>query len=574
MEHCDDNIKNPLQITNTVVNSFPDSQTPFSEDLNASQSGFETGQQQFDKNFAESRAQEAKRLSEDKKAIAKKKNIADRCNPSTNNGNSGNNRRSKFKQIFCPCPTCSGLNKVVDKIAGKNYFTIPFTNLKVPRFDHLIDKSPSFDENRRSGEKCGACGGSKKIADVTNDAAKYQQVNEKIQQNSEKILDKESKLGLGGTRTTFIQGSELLFVGLGFNSNKTYETVQGGSIAPTMKGGKIPQQNATPVNAVVGKQGSIAWPQQVGNYSIKCANKFSLLVGAAGITMATPGPLTISSGITKIIGPQITIGCANGPLIFEGDSVNISGKAISITPSGGELFVKGNINNTGNVTCQGHAHFEGMSFAKASCVGINKSTFPTKANPDVTQTQPATWSSSALATALLDLKTFTQSIPADSKTAAFRLLSPKEMQNMSDRVSSIAKLALPWELKPTGYILPGTQIKALGTFPCNWGGRAFGNMTGIVTALIPLNNFPHIHGLPEMMHKHEMTMPDMDYTSDSTEALRSKVLDGTHESGVPANPTKDTASRVAEVRRTTVEFAATAQVEATALIAKARRLMV
>ena len=59
-----------------------------------------------------------------------------------------------------PCPTCNSQNVVKDRIAGKTYFKIPF-------------------------------------------------------------LEAESKLGLGGTRTTFIAGSELLSVGLGFNSNKT-----------------------------------------------------------------------------------------------------------------------------------------------------------------------------------------------------------------------------------------------------------------------------------------------------------------------------------------------------------------
>ena len=378
-------------------------------------------------------------------------------------------------------------------------------------------------------------------------------------------MEREARLGLGGTRTTMIQGSDLLFVGLGFNNNKTYETVPGGSIAPTMNGGKIPQQGGVPANAVVGKQGSLAWPQQVGNYTIKCANKFNLLAGAGGISFTTPGPLTFSAGMLRFTGPQLALGCSNGPLTLEGETVNISGKAISVVPTSGEFFVKGNINNTGNMTVQGHAHFESMSFVKASCIGITKSTFMAKANPDVLQTQPATWGLKALTSALLDLQTYVQAIPMDSKTSAFRLFSPKEGQNLADRLGAIASLALPWELKKTGYILPGTKTKA------HFIGES--SKEFIFDDFCELHNIPHVHGIPEMMHKHEITLPDMDYTNDSPQALRGKIINGSHESGVPAEPTKDTVSRLAEVKRTAVEFAAAAKVEGTKLIAKATRFL-
>lgn len=527
------------------------------------QMDFESQQREFDKNFAQRKAQEQDALNKKKKDLKKKKKDSDNCNKP--NAADALAALAGLAQRLIPCPCCSPLNKVKEKIGGKNYFTVPFSDFKVPRFDHLIDKVADFDSNRREGESCKACNGTKQIADATDDSAKYQAAAQKIDQNAEKIMEREAKLGLGGTRTTMIQGSDLLFVGLGFNNNKTYETVPGGSIAPTMNGGKIPQQGGVPANAVVGKQGSLAWPQQVGNYTIKCANKFNLLAGAGGISFTTPGPLTFSAGMLRFTGPQLALGCSNGPLTLEGESVNISGKAISVVPTSGEFFVKGNINNTGNMTVQGHAHFESMSFVKASCIGITKSTFMAKANPDVLQTQPATWGSKALTSALLDLQTYVQAIPMDSKTSAFRLFSPKEGQNLADRLGAIASLALPWELKKTGYILKGTTCKA--TF------NGSGPYDLLFNTDCEVHNIPHVHGIPEMMHKHEITLPDMDYTNDSPQALRGKVINGSHESGVPAEPTKDTVSRLAEVKRTAVEFAAAAKVEGTKLIAKATRFL-
>ena len=472
-----------------------------------------------------------------------------------------------------PCPTCSSSNQVKEKVAGKNYFTLPFLDYKVPRLDHIVDKTTTFDGNRREGEKCPACQGKKTITDVTDDTTKYEEVSKKIEEKSDIIMDLESKLGLGGTRTTFIQGSDLLFVGLGFNNNKTYQVMPNTAIAPSMKGGKVPQQSAEQVNSIVGKQGTVAWPQQVGNYTIKCANTFNLLAGAGGITIATPGPLSFSAGLLSFSSPSLSLGSSSGPLTLQGDSVNITGKTVALTPTSGELFVKGNICNTGNITTQGHAHFESASFVKASCTGTTKSTFSAKANPDVVNTQQATWKTSALQAALLDLKTFIQAVPTNSKTSAFRLMSPKEMQNMSDRVSNISKLSLPFEIKPTGWIIPGTRIKLIGKCPCNEGGSAFGEFDAYVTRNIDLHNFPHIHGIPEMMHLHEITLPDIDCTNDTPEALRGKMLTGAHESGVPADPTKDTKSRLLETAKIAKEFVAQVAVDSIKLTSKIIRFL-
>ena len=518
------------------------------------------------KTNAADRRQTAKQNAQHKKEFNKRKNA---CKSKA----SSSNAKKKPKKKFCICPCCSPLNKVLDKIAGRNFFTIPFTTFKVPRFDHLKDVVPTFDQNRREGEKCEACNGTRKIEDPSDDSSKYQEVAQQVQQKSKQIMEQEAKLGLGGARTTIIQGNDTLFVGLGFNENQTYEVVPDSSIAPAMKGNKIPQQGGMKVNTVVGKQGTIAWPQQVGNYTIKCANKFSMIAGAGGVTIATPGPLTFSAGIMKINGPQISIGCTSGPLTLDGDSVNIMGKAVTLTPTSGTVFVKGSIANTGNITTQGHAHFESVSFPKGSCVGVTKSTYQGKANPDVLQTRPAAWGSAALQGATTELKTFYQSVPMDSKTSAFRIQSPQETQNIGAKMAGISNLARPWEPDVTGWILPGTQIKIQGSFPCNCGGLASGTMTGTVISFVDLHNKPHAHGIPEMMHKHDIMLPDMDYTADSAQSLRDKTITSAQESGVPADPTRDTQTRASEVARTGVEFAAAKQVESTRLIHKAKTLI-
>lgn len=178
----------------------------------------------------------------------------------------------------------------------------------------------------------------------------------------------------------------------------------------------------------------------------------------------------------------------------------------------------------------------------------------------------------ALAAALLDLQTFYQSVPTDSESSSFRLLSPKENENISNRMKSIAKLSLPWELEKTGYILPGTSVKIQGSFPCNWYGPAYGTSTGVTTNFVEIHNIPHMHGIPEMKHCHEVHLPDMDYTNDTPQGVRDKVLTGSHESGLPSDPTKDTVSRIDEAKRTAVEYSATVTMKKTKAVAQNIRI--
>lgn len=467
---------------------------------------------------------------------------------------------SSTQQRQVDCPTCGPQAKKKDVSGGKSYFKIPFTNppIKIP-IPPFIPKTFGFDDSRRDGEKCKTCDGKKKIPDVSDDSTKYQQVQQKAQQNIQKTLDLEAKLGTGGSRTTIIQGSELLYVGLGFNKSDSYELVQKGqpNAGPVAGGtsGAFPEgYNST---AVVGKQTSAGWPSHVGNYTIKCANKFQMLAGAGGITMATKGPLTISAGITTISGPMVTIGSSSGPLTLEGDVVTISGKTITMSPTDKQLVVKGTVSTTANMIVGGHMHTESVSFAKASCVGKNQTSTMDASNPDVIETMGAVWggvATKAIGSGIQELQLWAKNIAADAKTAATRLLSPNEMQNLSDRMASLATQTQPYEIAPTGFVLPGTLITLLGTCPCNYPspGSIAGPqiITGVVQAPIPLNNFPHKHSLQAMQHTHDTKVPDIDCDYDSPQALRTKFMNGAVESNapyVPANKSQDKLKFVKDV---------------------------
>jgi len=421
------------------------------------------------------------------------------------------------------CPTCSPQAKVKDKSAGKyiinlNFFFTKFT-IRIPKIFDFIPKVKTYDETKRKGQKCEACDDKKKIKDVADDKAKYQQVAQQAQAAIPEIMEQEAKLGLGGTRTTIIQGNENLQVGAIFNNNKTFRPEKEGGIAiDSLAKGTQPRPHGAKCQKPVPVDGMIGWPAAVGNYTIKCGSVYNLLVGAGGVNIDTKGPINIKGGITSITAPQITLGCKEGPLRIDADSIDISGSYINVSPTKGKFYVRGAVHSSGNMVCAGHTHSESMSFVKAACCGTNETSTMDQGNKDVSQSRKSTWGGmgvKAIITSLLDVQLFYSSIPSDDvKVAASRILGPSEMVNTANRMLTMIAMMFPIELLPTGIC-----ITILGP--------------GIVY------NFPHLHGVPPMMHTHNTRVPDIDTTADSPEALRGKVLHDGTEGNAPGEAVRD-----------------------------------
>lgn len=420
------------------------------------------------------------------------------------------------------CPVCGPQAKVKDKSAGKYIINLNFfftkVVIRIPKIFDFLPKIVQFDGNLRKGEKCGACGGKKQIPDVQqSDAAKYQQVAQQMEAAMPQIMKQEAKLGLGGARTTIIQGNDTLQVGALFNNNSSYRIEKDKQIvAAGNRGGKIPLQNGGKCNAVVPVPGSLGWPSAVGNYTIKCGNSFNLQAGGGGINLSTKGPIEFSGGVTTIKAPQIVLASEQGPLRIGADSVDITGRFVNIAPTEGNLYVKGAVHASGNMTCSGHTHSESMSFVKAACCGTNQTSTMDQGNKDVSQTQGAVWGGvgvRAIMTSLLDIQMFYADIPMDIKNAAFRLISLAELQNTITRFMVLAKMCFPMEIIPTGL--------------------AFGIGVSVVF------NWPHTHGLQPMQHTHNTRVPDIDFSADSPEALRGKVLSGATEGNAPGEAVRD-----------------------------------
>ena len=447
------------------------------------------------------------------------------------------------------CPFCQGstlvtkMGKTLSHVSG---FLLRSFSIKIPTgvLNYIKEHTPVPKTAALKGQ-CKVCKGKGSIKDPSKIAVPVaEKVKADFQKNAKEITELENKLAPhGGNRYTVIQGSDLLEVGLGMNDAPSYSIIEGAGkrnkrlVAHSdlsSKGAPMFFEGAD-CNYVQGIN-SVASPG--GHYFIKCSNKFSVMAGAQGIDLTTGGPITISGGITRISGPEITIGTQTGPLSLEGEVVNISGKSVEVSTSDGDFCVRGNISTTSNVRVGGHTHTESMSFVHGSCVGYNSWT--DNASPSEFQTGPAFYGGMAAEgelQAALDLKAHILAKSTDPMNIK-NLVGPAALAELTDKTLNITYQARPWELIPTGYILPGTVISlTLGTITglatagqtSATGGAVTGPITitggtalATVAAPIILNNFPHTHSIPSQPHSHSIRLPAIDFSADTSEQLRSK----------------------------------------------------
>lgn len=427
-----------------------------------------------------------------------------------------------------PCPFCEG--KVLPKKNMRTMATVTGwlernVGLKIPLglLDFFLQFAPvSKTQLRKEASSCEACEGRRTIEDPSDDSDRIAQSLARAREKADRLAFLESELAPAcGNRYTIIQGSELLEVGLGFNDAPSYRVDEqmgvraGGILDPAQvnpeKGGpQIPQGKRC--NHVQGIN-SLASPG--GHYFVKCANKFQVLAGAQGIELTTGGPLTINAGITKITGPELSIGTQTGRLSLEGEVMNLNAKSIEAAPTDGHFYVKGTISNTGNLLCAGHSHLESASVVKMETTGRNE---PSKsASPSDLYSGPAFWGGMGIEGLIATIKDQIGHVQS-------RLTNPVELvQVLSFRIGfeqfdkswNLGYNMRPWELLPTGVILPGT------CFTLGIGNLGY-PVVSVNPTFVPVFNFPHTHALPGMSHNHETRIPDIDCTADTAAQLRMK----------------------------------------------------
>lgn len=372
---------------------------------------------------------------------------------------------------------------------------------------------PKTVQGTQALKKCKKCGGKGQYPDPQDQADLFAQVASKAGGSYAEDFAKQAALVDGGNEHRVYAGDVTHEVGLDFNDHPSYVIDPNAGVR--MRGIAGPENlkqgmammvpDVSPANSV---RGINPLPTLGGNYFLKCSNKFSLFTGALGVDITTNGPLTIDAGITKITGPEITIGSKDGPVALAGDVVRIDGRSIEVTPSDGHLFVKGTMSSSGNLIVGGHAHAESISFCKAECVAKNE--ISTLSDGPSNIGMSAYWSYyEALPASLLDYASVVLSNASDIRRLQ-AILTPRILKDLIDRAFNLIYVAIPVELKPTGTVVyDGYELIVL--------------------------NFPHVHRHPDGAHSHDYRTPNITLY-DTSEALRAA------QSGIssPAPLMKDT----------------------------------
>lgn len=434
-----------------------------------------------------------------------------------------------------PCPYCTGekiINPKQEEVKTNNGAQ-PYTpGGALSKFAASFNKAYNTYASRKKKNselipKCEICNNTRKIEDTTDRSEQIEAAGKEAEALKDEILKLEAELGPpGGNRHTLVVGDEVLEVGLGYNDTPSYTIVKDGGLGPALTMQKeAPMNTGTKVDAVVGTN-PLATPG--GNYTVKCANKYMVRAGAHGIELSTEGPLIIKAGQTQITGPEVTIGSSVGPVAIEGQSLSINGgKCLQLNAGAegsGQISANGTFTATGNMVAQGGAHFDG----DVSCVSMTMPGTHERSEHAAQDTQTSGAPSWAKECSEQGLKDFKRVREIRKQDAANLVASPREQKNIASEQKALLKKSQEIEPQPTGLIIPGTQFEITVTSingildgesrACTVSGQA--TMRGTFTGPgrgVELRNFPHHHGLSDMIHAHDNFVPNINKTKTADE---------------------------------------------------------
>ena len=408
-----------------------------------------------------------------------------------------------------PCPYCTGQVESMESGRSTSNPTL------FPRLQNILvaisemitavmGGSKTVSRKDAIGGKCEACDNKGSFDDPSDTSQEDAAAVATLEGQSEKIQELEGQMGtpLGGSRLARVAGDDCLVVGQAFNGEKHYTVVKDGLKVPGNL--KVTEKGAAGVpsggksNYVKGKNLPTA---SGGNYTIVCSNSFKTLVGAAGISLKTAGPVTIDGGVTSFTGAEVTIGTKVGQTVVEGDHLLLKGKYITLNPMNDnkQVAVLGSLATTGNIQAGG-MYADNLFFTKAVCPAEQKSSKVSSSTDLVTG--PAQWTTifGELNGLQLTLKNVIQWVTTSATdptlSGATPPWSPRGILKIMDDLKHLIYQVSFIETKITGI---GIDL-AMGT-------------------PVIIFNFPHTHGMPDTPHSHVTVQPAI--ACESTEQAKS-----------------------------------------------------
>lgn len=429
-----------------------------------------------------------------------------------------------------PCPNCTGSggnNNIIVKSNGRLFSSISGLlqrtfSIRIPTslLNYLKERIPV--SKSAALVNCNTCNNTREIEDPSDDRDRYEQVAANLQAEASNIIMNEALIGGTsgcGNEYCLWTGDVVHQFGLVPNDIPAYRVdpcaapINGGILGENIDfekagiqvpaGGKCNHVQGLNPPAVPG-----------GTYTLFCGNKCNIVAGAQGFNLTTGGEVNMTGGITKISGPEVTVGSETGRVAVAGDSLVLTGKkSVELGSEEGHVYSRSTISTPANLVVGGHGHLEGASVVKLSTTGRNESTKVSSSSN--IYSGPAFWGGAA-----------PEGIIAGTReVSSFATLSISHPEQIKLALSLRRGLSLVEALQTMAYSLRTIEFTPTGI--CSILG-----IPGIVF------NFPHMHAIPDGGHVHDVRVPDIDYTAESAKDLRKKFANVGANAPLPQYSTK------------------------------------
>lgn len=215
------------------------------------------------------------------------------------------------------------------------------------------------------GEKCPVCGGTG-ISPSSMDGLwmpeekKQKEAFEKVITDAvEELVDVERELGLGGNELISITKHKIETIGTVMNDFGSIRKDVVGKLYNDKviihKQGVFESKKETPLIEYVHVDDLPG-----GTYTLNVCNKYTMQVGAGGLSMKTYGPVDISGTVVNTAGEQVNISSSNEVNIDGGKRLSIVADIISLRQRRREqVLIDSSLGINRNLIVAGSSHFEG-----------------------------------------------------------------------------------------------------------------------------------------------------------------------------------------------------------------------
>lgn len=273
---------------------------------------------------------------------------------------------------YGPCPVCSGGKKI------RTESNSPFSNVSVSIVTSNLNEVAQYTNVSAKGRQppgspqslaipsrseCPACGGSGKSpssmnGNWTQDPVK-QQLNKLISNKIVELSKYEAEIGLGGHEIIDISKHKFETIGLAMNDF--------GSIRVDIAGKMFNSEVLIATQGVFENQTPSPLIEYVhvddlpgGNYTLNVCNRYTVQVGAGGITLKSFGPVQIGGTIVNIAGEQVNISSSNEINIDGGKRLTLTADILVLKQRQlKQVLIDSNLGVSTNLVVGGGAHIEG-----------------------------------------------------------------------------------------------------------------------------------------------------------------------------------------------------------------------